>query len=509
MSPGIHDAAVDVVVVGSGAGGGPLAARLAQAGLSVVVLEAGAAFSPASHLPDELTTGIYWMEERLSGGQTPTAFGANNSGSGLGGSTLHWGAFCPRPDKRDLSLSTHTGQRSMDWPIAHEELLSYIRRVEEFIGVSGPAHYPWDPERSYAYAPPQRNASANAMERGCRTLGITATDAPAALVTRAHAQPHHGMRAACNNCGACHQGCSNGAKVSVDTTWLPLARAHGAQLRPGCRVIDIERDARGMVSAVVYQQGGRELRQRCASLFLCAGGVETPRLLLNLGLANSSGQVGRNFMAHVATQVWGEFDADMRMNRGYPSSLITEDMLRPANADFIGGYLVQSLGVQPITLANTLARGVGLWGRELVSTMARYNRLAGIGINGECLPQDANRLTLSDEHDAFGQRKARIDFSYGPNERAIDAHARASLHAIWEAAGAQRIFAAARSAHTLGTCRMGTDPEQAVVDPDGRAFDIANLYICDNSIFPSALAANPALTQMALGLRTAERFLAR
>ncbi|NIJ84814.1 choline dehydrogenase-like flavoprotein [Xanthomonas arboricola] len=198
----------------------------------MVVLEAGAAFSPASHLPDELTTGIYWMEERLSGGQTPTAFGANNSGSGLGGSTLHWGAFCPRPDKRDLSLSTHTGQRSMDWPIAHEELLSYIRRVEEFIGVSGPAHYPWDPERSYAYAPPQRNASANAMERGCRTLGITATDAPAALVTRAHAQPHYGMRAACNNCGACHQGCSNGAKVSVDTTWLPLARAHGASCDP-------------------------------------------------------------------------------------------------------------------------------------------------------------------------------------------------------------------------------------------------------------------------------------
>lgn len=199
----------------------------------------------------------------------------------------------------------------------------------------------------------------------------------------------------------------------------------------------------------------------------------------------------------------------MRMNRGYPSSLISEDMLRPPNADFIGGYLVQSLGVQPITLANTLARGAGMWGRELVATMMRYNRLAGIGINGECLPQDGNRLSLSDERDAFGQRKARIDFSYGPNERAIDAHARASLHAIWEAAGAQCIFAAARSAHTLGTCRMGTDPEQAVVDPDGRAFDIANLYICDNSIFPSALAANPALTQMALGLRTAERFLAR
>ncbi|MCS3744625.1 choline dehydrogenase-like flavoprotein [Xanthomonas arboricola] len=499
---------VDAVVIGSGAGGGPLAARLAQAGVSMVVLEAGAAFTPQSHIPDELTTGIYWMDERLSGGQTPTAFGPNNSGSGLGGSTLHWGAFCPRPDKRDLSLLTQTGHGA-DWPIPHEELLSYIRRVETFIGVSGPAHYPWDPARSYMYPPPQRNASAAAMERGCRALGIRATDAPAALVTRPHQQPHWGQRAACNNCGACHQGCSNAAKVSVDTTWLPLARAHGAQLRSDSRVIDLERDGRGALTAVIYRQHGQEYRQRCSTVFLCAGGVETPRLLLNLGLANSSGQVGRNFMAHVATQVWGEFDADIRMNRGYPSSLMTEDMLRPADADFVGGYLVQSLGVQPITLANTLARGAGLWGRELVDTMLRYNRLAGIGINGECLPHDANRLVLSDERDAFGQRKARIDFSYGPNEQAIDAHARALLQAIWQAAGARNIFAAARSAHTLGTCRMGTDPAQAVVDPDGRAFDLPNLYICDNSIFPSALAANPALTQMALGLRTAERFLAR
>lgn len=207
-------------------------------------------------------------------------------------------------------------------------------------------------------------------------------------------------------------------------------------MRTDSRVVDLERDSHGAATAVTYRQHGQEYRQRCSTVFLCAGGVETPRLLLNLGLANSSGQVGRNFMAHVATQVWGEFDADMRMNRGYPSSLITEDMVRPADASFIGGYLVQSLGVQPVTLANTLARGAGLWGRDLVATLLRYNRLAGIGINGECLPQDANRLTLSDERDAFGQRKARIDFSYGPNEQAIDAHARALLQSVWQAAGA-------------------------------------------------------------------------
>lgn len=499
--------AVDAVIVGSGAGGGPLAARLAQAGLSVVVIEAGNAFAPDDHLADELTTDIYWMEERLSGGATPTAFGANNSGTGLGGSTLHWGAFCPRPDPRDLLLRTLTGQGN-DWPIAHAELVAYLQEVERFIGVSGPTHYPWDPQRRYDYPPARRNAPAEAMHRGCAALGLASTDAPAALVTRDRTQPYWGTRRACNNCGACHQGCANGAKVGTATTWLPHARAHGAVFQCRSRVVDIERDARGRVTAVVYQQEGERLRQPCSAVFLCAGGVETPRLLLNLDLANANGQVGRSFMAHVATQVWGEFEADMCMNRGYPSSAICEDMLRARDADFVGGYLIQSLGVQPVTLANTLARGAGRWGAPLVSTLSRYRHLAGIGINGECLPQPANRLYLADERDRFGHRKARIDFSYGPNEQALDAHARRTLEAICTAAGGAEVFAAARSAHTLGTCRMGTHPDEAVVDGEGRSFEVPNLYICDNSTFPSALAANPALTQMALGLRTADRYLA-
>ena len=182
--------------------------------------------------------------------------------------------------------------------------------------------------------------------------------------------------------------------------------------------------------------------------------------------------------------------------------------MRPTDLGATGGYLMQSLGVLPVTLATNFARGAGLWGQPLVDLLDDYNRLGGIGINGECLPNDANRLTLADETDAYGLRKARVDFSYGDNERAIDAHARKTMTAIWDAAGARDILAVDRSAHTIGTCRMGSDGAEAVVDADGRSFDIANLFICDNSVFPSALAANPALTIMALSLRTADRFLA-
>ena len=502
------DEVVDVVVIGTGAGAAPLLANLAARGLSVVALEAGPNFEPGDHTPDEMAAvDINWMSERLSGGDTPTAFGPNNSGRGVGGSTLHWGAFTPRPDPRDLRLASLTGEGE-DWPIEHAELTRYLERVEHFVGVSGPEHYPWDPERRYRLAPVARNASSDAMIRGCEALGIRATDGPAAVITEDRHQPEWGLRQACVNCGSCHQGCRNAAKVSMDTTYLPLAVAKGAEIRPGAMVHSIETDDAGLVTGVVYRQGGADVRQRCAALVVAAGGVETPRLLLNTGLANSSGQVGRNFLAHGATQVWGRYDTPMRAYRGYPSSIITEDMVRPDDADFAGGYLIQSLGVEPLTLATTLVRGVGLWGRALVDAIDEYPYLAGVGINAECLPNDENRLVLSDEVDEFGIPRAEVSFGAGPNEEAIDRHAIRTMTAIVEAAGGRDIRVLPRTAHTIGTCRMGTDPESSVVDPHGRSHDIPNLWISDNSVFPSAVIANPALTIMALSLRTAERMTA-
>ena len=499
---------VDAVVVGTGAGGSPLLARLAAAGIGVVALEAGRNWDPEGFPADELGTGIYWTEERLSAGTVPQAHGANTSGTGVGGSTLHWGAFVPRADPRDLRLRTESGVGE-DWPLTYAELAPYYDQVEAFIGVSGPASYPWDPARRYALPPVPRNASAQMMARGCGALGIRHCDAPAAVLSRPMRQPDGRVRHACLNCGYCHQGCRVGAKTSMDVTYLPQALAAGAEIRPGCVVHDIERDSAGRVTAVVYRQDGIDHRQRCRAVFLCAGAVETPRLLLHRGLANGSGQVGRNYMAHVATQVWGSFEPEMRCHKGYPSSLITEDPVRAPGADFIAGYLVQSLGVVPVTWSNGVARGRGLWGQALVDAIDGYNHVAGLGINGECLPQATNYLSLADEVDGLGVPKARIHFDYGPNERAIDAHAIRFMTAIWEAVGASDIWSMQRAAHTIGTCRMGDDPQQSVVDRFGRSHDIPNLWICDNSVFPSSLAANPALTIMALSLRTADAFLGR
>ena len=502
------DDVVDVVVVGTGAGGAPLLSRLAEAGLRVVALEAGPDFAPSEFTPDELeSTKINWMSERLSGGDDRTAFGPNNSGFGVGGSTLHWGAFTPRPDPRDVRLRSDTGE-GRDWPIDHAELIRYIERVESDIGVSGPAHYPWDPSRQYAYPPVRRNGSSDAMMRGCEALGITATDGPAAILTRDRDQPHHGLRAGTLDNGDIHQGDRFGAKATTANTYLPAAVAAGAEVRPDSFVHGIERDAAGRVTAVVYRSGGVDRRQRCATLVLAAGGVETPRLLLHTSVGNANGVVGRGFMAHGAVQVWGRFDEPIRGYRGYPSSIISEDFLRPADADFAGGYLLQSLGVMPLNFGVQLIRAANLWGDDLMSALDDYPFSAGIGMNGECLPYENNALVLSREIADDGMPRAEISFSKGANERAIDAHGIDVMERILTAAGARSTRVMQRTAHTLGTCRMGDDPDDAVVDADGRSHEIDNLWICDNSTFPSSLPANPALTQMALGLRTADRMLA-
>ncbi len=503
-----EDDAVDVVVIGTGAGGAPVMATLAEAGLSVVALEAGRWWDPgAEYAADETQMNeLYWLGERLSAGETPTAFGGNNSGTGVGGSMLHWGAYVPRADERDLKLKSDSGLGA-DFPLTYTDLLPFYEEVEGFLGVAGPADYPWDPGRKYPLPPIEQNAPGLMMQKGFAALGVTTAPAPIAAVSRTFAQPGYGDRPPCVGCGFCHQGCVYGAKASMDVTYLPRAVAAGAEIRAESFVVGFETSASGAIDAVRYRTAGVEHRQRCKAVFLCAGAIETPRLLLHTGLGNSSGQVGKNFMAHMATQVWGTFPDEMRMNKGFPATLITEDTMRPKDADFAGGYLVQSLGVVPVTFAKGVARGRGLWGKALVDYLDGYNHFAGIGANGDCLPYEGNYLELSDELDDNGIPKPRIHFSYGENEKRMSEHAEKLMTACWEAAGAKDIWTLQRSAHTIGTCRMGADPASSVVDPYGRSHDVENLWISDNSTFPAALAANPALTIMALAVRSAREFL--
>ncbi|WP_317172759.1 GMC family oxidoreductase [Hymenobacter sp. HDW8] len=163
--------------------------------------------------------------------------------------------------------------------------------------------------------------------------------------------------------------------------------------------------------------------------------------------------------------------------------------------------------MMPVTFAGQVVRERKLWGAKLREYMRNYNHIAGINILGDCLPHEDNFLELAEEKDARGLPKPRLHFTNHENEIRMNRHAEQLMRRIWETAGATDIWAFPRSAHVIGTARMGLSGDDAVVNPDGRAFDVPNLYICDNSVFPSALSVNPALTIMALSLRTADKFL--
>lgn len=502
------DDAVDAVVIGTGAGGAPLLARLASAGLRVVALEAGRHHDPQKEFAtDEVAQSfLFWKDERLSGGREPLSFGRNNSGIGVGGSTVHFTAYVPRPQPDDFRLRTETGE-GVDWPIAYEDLAPYFDELEIFLGVSGPSPYPWGPPRPpYPLEPLPLNAPAELMERGCKALGMKTSPAPNAALSGSYFTEGVGWRSACKGSGYCQAGCNSGAKASMDVTYVKLALARGADLRPECYVRAFETNGSNEIIAVVYETRGELRRQRCRAVFLCAGAIESPRLLLLNRLANKSGQVGRNFMAHVGTQVWGVFDEEVRPSKGIPGALISEDTHRVKG--LLGGYLLQSLGVMPVTYASQLARTTQVWGRALRDTMRLYNHTAGINILGECFPSADNRVELSDELDARGVRKPHVFFSLGEHERRLAAHAEKTMQDIWHAAGARETWVFRRNAHIIGTCRMGDDPRMSVVGADCHSHDVRNLWVVDNSVFPSALAVNPALTIMALSLRAADLFLA-
>jgi choline dehydrogenase-like flavoprotein len=503
---------VDCVVIGLGAGGAPLLARLAQAGLKVVALEAGPWHNPEKDFAtDERAQDfLFWNDERLAAGADPLAMGKNNSGTGVGGSTLHYTAYTPRPLPDDLHLKRDFGQGE-DWPLEYSDLAPYFEEVEQFLGISGPTPYPWGPARpkGYALPPLPLNSAAQLMLRGAEKIGIKTSPAANAALSAPYFQEGVGWRQACTNRGFCQAGCSNGAKASMDVTYIPLAVKYGAEIRPNSFVTEIERDAKGLVSAVVYTQNGQTHRQACRHLFLCGGSVETPRLMMLNELGLTSGQVGRNLMAHTGVQVWGTFEEEVRPNKGIPGGLISQDTHRPKDADFVGGYVLQSIGVMPVTFSGQVARGRKLWGQPLRDYMRQYNHIAGINILGDCLPHTSNYIELSDELDGRLLPKPRIHFTAQENELRMNAHAETIMRRIWEAAGATDIWAFGRYAHVIGTARMGLSGDDAVVDRDGRAFDVPNLYISDNSTFPSALSVNPALTIMALSLRTADKFLER
>ena len=508
-----EDEAVDFAIVGTGAGGGTLACRLAEHGFSVVALDAGPYWRPLEDFASDENhqSKLYWSDERICDGEDPLQMGPNNSGKSVGGSTVHFAMVSLRFRPEWFRSRTRLGY-GVDWPIDWREMWRYYREVEQALKIAGPVTYPWGPRRPrYPYRPHEMNASALVLAKGCEALGIDWAPTPLATVSAPRGLAHP-----CVYRGMCVIGCATNAKQSVLVTWLPRALKAGAEIRDLAMVGRIEHDAQGRATGVRYHREGRWRFQKARNVVVAGYAIETPRLLLNSasqmfpdGLANSSGLVGKNLMVQSNQAVWGTHSREIRSYKGPPSLSLTEHWnYTDAGKDFFGGYCYMSQGTLPVSAAGIHAKR-GLWGQALVDEMKGYIHQVGLKMVGECLPQESNRVTLTDELDQYGLPIPRITYSYCDNDKAMIRHALGFMREALAAAEVGAIFEETEdTCHLNGTARMGFSRADSVVDADCRSWDMPNLWICDGSVFPTVGGVNPSLTIQAIACRTADRIKA-
>ncbi|HEX3676945.1 MAG TPA: GMC family oxidoreductase [Sphingomicrobium sp.] len=502
---------VDFAIVGTGAGGGTLACKLAEAGFSVVAFEAGPFWRPLEDFVSDESSqgGLYWTDERITGGADPVELGSNNSGRGVGGSTVHYTMIALRW-RPDWFKSRSVLGYGRDWPISFDELEPYYEEAEEALKISGPIRYPWGRRRRrYPYREHEVNAAGLVLARGCEAIGIKWSPLPLATLSAPR-----GMAHPCVYRGFCAYGCSTNAKQSVLVTFIPRALKAGAEVRDLAMVGRIEMGKDGHASGLTYHRKGEWRHQKARNVVVAGYSIETPRLLLNSrcgrfpeGLANENGLVGTHVMIHSGPGVWGVMDEEVRCYKAPPCMAVTEhwNYDDDEKKDFHGGYAFMSQGPLPVGWAQAQAINRGMWGMKLRREMTRYNHIAGLRIVGETEPQRHNRIEVADETDQFGLPIPRMTFSYSENDRRLMKHSIGSMRQVLEGAGAKELWVDDDTSHLMGGCRMGEDPKDSVVNKDGRSWSIPNLWICDGSLFPTSGGVNPSLTIQALACRMGER----
>jgi choline dehydrogenase-like flavoprotein len=497
---------VDLCVVGAGAGGSVLAQRLARAGWRVVIIEAGPFWHPDEDWvsDEEASHQLYWTQKRIIGGSDPIELGKNNSGRGVGGSMVHYAGYCPRFHPSDLQTMTLDGVGA-DWPITYEDIRAHYELIEAELPVAG-QNWPWGYPHTYPFSPHPISEAASVLWRGALKCGITMRVGPVGIVNGTF-----GNRPHCIYRGFCLQGCKVNAKASPYVTHLPDALAHGVEIRADCMAARVEIDqGSGKAIGVTYLHEGDTIErlQRAKVVALAGYSIETPRLLLNSatagfpqGLCNNEDQVGRYVMVQGASQTAGRFPTELRMYKGPPPEVSSEDFYETdLRRGFVRGFSIQTVAPLPIGWSEHVLAD-GHWGRALREYMRDYNHWTVVGVLNELLAQPDNRVTLAEEKDPFGLTIARFDYSLCENDRTNVAYSTNVITDILHAADAQDILTIHRYAHLIGGARMGTSPENSVVDANQRSWAVTNLYLTDGSVCPTQGSANPALTIMALASR--------
>ncbi len=555
----------DVIVVGSGACGGWAAMQLSQAGMKVLMLEAGSAINPAKEFHH---TFLYEMPfrgqgkpgllRRYSGTErnyrimldreenpyttSPETVYKWGRSRCLGGRSLHWARASDRMADYEFKAASRDGF-GMDWDISYAELAPYYSRVETFIGVSGAAEgLPQFPDGVFLPAMPL-NCAETIFRAAGKSLGWPVTHRRLAQLT----QPHHN-RPPCHYCGNCVNGCDVGAMFSTVSTTLPPALKTGnLEVRTDSIVAGLRMNTENRAQGVTYTERytGRTVEVDAKHLVLAASTLENTRLLLlsaKGGLANSSGTLGHYMMDQVGG---GGVSGLLPKLKGGPSRLddgkaagitipnIVNIDAKTARKDFIRGYVINATGGQseyPL-FASHLAGYGSDWKREVKS---RYVAQARVWIaGGEMLARKENFVELDPEvKDHWGIPVLKIHFTHCDNDRRLLAHFQQTAEEFFRRAGGEMMSGllvsdsdTSRSAsregegshierdtlggsiHEVGTARMSKDPRSGVLNSFCRTHDIPNLYVFGGNAFASTGDKHPTLTMLALTARGCDQLI--
>lgn len=479
----------DVVVVGSGAGGAPLAYELSAAGYSVTVLEEGGYFPTESFGFDCCQSVKTLYRDGGMSFSVGVPIGLCPTGKTVGGTTtINQGTALRMPPR---VLGSWQSEHGID-ELSYEELSLYYQAVEEFIYVSKS-----DPEVV--------GNNAQKFMEGAKSLGLSAEYLPRNAKD-------------CEGFGVCCFGCPSGAKQSTNVSYIPEAVAKGAQVYADCRVdkVLVENDrTRGVEARFVDHETG-ELGPRLTAhgrvVVLACGAIGTPLLLSRNRLANSSGQVGRNYRMHPCMQVVPVFSERTDPHRGVSQSAWVDDFIDQ-------GISLETTVLPPDMLSMTIPHAAA----KHSEIMSQYPNSGLFGImikdssSGRVLPRPGGGASIlyqigKPDVEAMNLGNvvaAEIAFAAGA-ERVItmiaghdELTSMADVERLRRSKVKARQYYAMSGWHPMGTCRMGGDPSTSVVRSTGEAWDVGNLFICDASIFPTSLGVNPQLTIMALSMRCA------
>jgi choline dehydrogenase-like flavoprotein len=463
----------------------------------------------------------FWVDDVDNPYSTP----ANNAfhwfrARQVGGKSIIWGRQVYRWSDLDFEANVRDGI-GVDWPIRYADIAPWYDVVERFIGVSGQteglAHLPDGP-----FLPPMAMNCVESHVRD-RMASKFGRDRVLTMGRVAILTERHNGRAACHYCGPCHRGCVTRSYFSSVNATLPAAEATGRlTLLPYSIARNLVYDERtNRVSGVlVVDARTRAMREYTARVvFLCASALESARILLNSatsrhpdGLANSSGQVGRNIMDHIK---WGgasgTFDgwSDRQTIGQRPNGIYVPRFrnVTTRHPEFVRGYGFQGGAGRAGWESKARASGIGLAFKESLTRPGPWTM--SFGGFGEMLPNPTNRATLHPTLvDAWGIPTLHIECGWSDNELAIHRDMNVTAAELLEAAGAKDIRPHARGPstpgntnHEMGTARMGRDPKTSVLNGWNQTWDVPNVFVTDGACMASSGNQNPSLTYMALTAR--------